>query len=409
MRSLALLACLLSTVACTQTAPAPDAAGDKSAKAEPSKPVETEHAEQAKPEPAAPVAACAPAVAVVEQLDRVRTSEAKIDIAEAAKLLDAGTLAWLREADVALGRMTESNPDDVALLEQVLAGLPARDDAGLRSDLALIATQLRAVALLELRRLLGEVAEARLLGGQATAAWDSARCLWDKSLRKLATRADALPVRGGEGWEASIDAAFTEGRAAIEQGEAGMTVVKARKQQIEKGLYVVAHRLILADAEAHTAADASEALGLVDALEDRLADRNGPGLERMRRQLAGDPAQIDAVAIERDLAIAFTKRARKYCDKAVVSNELATPTAVAETWEGVIYTRLILPGMREALADKGFDAETHLEDWENYLEAVEAGDVALAGEISPRLIEWNCAYQAHLGIAECTASTNELQ
>src|SRR5204862_3752365 len=136
---------------------------------------------------------------------------------------------------------------------------------------------------------------------------------------------------------------------------------------IEKGFYVVAHRLILADAAAHTAADASEALGLVDALEDRLADRNGPGLERMRRQLAGDPAQIDAAAIERDLLIAFAKRARKYCDKAVVGNELGTPVAVAETWEGVIYTRLLLPNMREALSGKGFDTDAHFEDWERYL------------------------------------------
>jgi hypothetical protein len=403
MRALVALGCLLSSlVACQQSTPAGDADSKKPPPAvEPSAPVKAVFVP--------PTAACEHSLVMLDELDRLRASEAKIDIATAAKLLGADTLTWLREADVALGRMTEGKPDDVALLEQVLAGLPERDDAGVRSDLALIATQLRAVALLELRRLLGEVAEARLLGADATAAWDSARCLWDTSLRKLAVRAEALPVRGGEGWEASIDEAFTEGRVAISHADAGMTVVKSSKQQIEKGLYVVAHRLILADAEARTAADASEALGLVDAMEDRLADRNGPGLARIRRQLAGDPAQIDVAAIERDLAIAFTKRARKYCDKAVASAELATPTAVAETWEGVLYTRLILPGMREALSGKGFDADAHLEDWESYLEAVEAGDAVLAGEISPRLIEWNCVYQAQLGIAECTASANELE
>jgi hypothetical protein len=409
MRTLALLACLLpSLIACKQAPP--DANADRE-KPSPSEPVAEPPREQKNPEPPAPVEACTHAVAVVDELDRLRASEAKVDIAAAAKLLDAATLAWLREADVALGRMTESKPDDVALIEQVLAGLPARDDVGVRSDLALIATQLRAVALLELRRLLGEVAEERVRGAEATAAWESARCLWDTSLRKLAARAEALPVRGGEGWEASIDEAFIEGRGAIQGAEAGVvpaaTVVKASKQQIEKGLYAVAHRLILADAEAHTAADASEALGLVDALQDRIADRNGPGLARIRRQLAGDPAQIDVAAIERDLAIAFSKRARKYCDKAVAGNELATPTAVAETWEGVVYTRIILPGMREALSGKGFDADAHLEDWESYLEAVEAGDAGLAGEISTRLIEWNCAYQEHLGIAECTSTANE--
>jgi hypothetical protein len=82
---------------------------------------------------------------------------------------------------------------------------------------------------------------------------------------------------------------------------------------------------------------------------------------------------------------------------------------VAETWEGVVYTRIILPGMRETLSGQGFDADAHIEDWESYLAAVEAGDAGLAGEISPRLIEWNCAYQEHLGIAECTSTANELE
>jgi hypothetical protein len=75
----------------------------------------------------------------------------------------------------------------------------------------------------------------------------------------------------------------------------------------------------------------------------------------------------------------------------------------------VIYTRLNLPGMRATLSDKGFDADAYFQDWEAYLDAVEKGDAALAGEISPRLVEWNCAYQAQLGIAECTASANELK
>jgi hypothetical protein len=406
MRAHFVLACALtSLLACQSSTPTGDG-GKQAPPAAKERPVGTV-------QPVPPTLACTHTLAVVDALDRLRTNEAAIDIGAVSKLVGPDTLAWLREADVALGRVTANNPDDVALLEQVLAGLPSRDPTGMRSDLALMVTQLRAVAFLEMRRLLGEVADDRLRGAEATAAWDRASCLWDAGLRKLAARADALPVRGGEGWETSIAEAFDEGRAAIEPAGAGdvpsATAVKASKQQIEKGFYVVAHRLILADAEAHTAADASEALGLIDALEDRLADRNGPGLARIRRQLAGDPTKIDVAAIERDLAIAFTKRARKYCDKAVVGNELATPTAVAETWEGVSYTRLILPGMGSALSTKGFDADAHLEDWEHYLDAVEAGDTTLAAEISPRLVEWNCAYQAQLGIAECTASGNELE
>jgi hypothetical protein len=401
MRAPLALACLFSgLVACQQPSPAADA--EKK-----SPPAKVEPQPQPEPERESPAPACAETFAKLRQLDSLRAGTSGIDPAAAAKLLDANALAWVREADAKLGRMTENVPDDAALLEQIQAGLAARDQSGLRSDLALIATQLRAVALLELRRQLGEVADRRLRGAEATAAWDGSKCLWESALRDLAKRADSLPERGGEGWEGDIQAAFDDGRAAIEQGDAGETVVAASKQQIEKGLYAVFHRLILADAEAKTAHDASEALGLIDAMEDRLADRNGPGLARMRKMLAGDPAQIDVAAIERELAVAFSKRARKYCDKAVVGNELATPTAVAETWEGVVYTRIILPGMRAALAERGFDADAYLEDWERYLDAVEAGDATLAGEISPRLIEWNCAYQTQLGIAECTSSTNE--
>ena len=409
MRALLALGCVLSSlVACQQPTPAADTEKKSPPPTvrEPKVEPPPTKVEPKQPEPAAPV--CTNRFALLDELDRLRASADPIDAAAAAKLLDDDTLAWLRETDVALGRVTENDPDDVALLEQVRGGLAGRDDAGVRSDLALIATQLRAVAFLELRRLLGEVADQRLTGADATAAWDRGKCLFDTALRKLATRAEALPVRGGEGWEGDIDEAFADGRTAIEQGATGDKTVKVSKQQIEKSLYAVAHRLILTDAEAKTAADASEALGLIDAMEDRLADRNGPGLERMRKMLAGDPAAIDAAAIERDLAIAYTKRARKYCDKAVVGNELATPVAVAETWEGVIYTKLILPGMKTALGER-FDADAYTEDWERYLDAVEAGDATQAAEISPRLVEWNCAYQTHLGITECTSSANETQ
>jgi hypothetical protein len=398
MRAPFVLGCVLSSlVACQQPAET-----DK-------KSPTSELAAEQTPAPAGPSAACTDDLSVLDELDRLRASTGAIDVGAAAKLVDPGTLAWLGEADTALGRVTENKPGDVALLEQVLTALPTRDEAGVRSDLALVATQLRAVALLELRRLLGDVVEQRVHGAEAIDAWDRGKCLWEAALRPLATRAEALPERGGEGWQGDIEEAFAQGRAAIEQSAAGEKLLEVSKQQIEKSLYGVVHRLILADAEARTAHDASEALGLIDAIEDRLADRNGPGLGRMRRMLNGDPAQIDVAAIERDLAIAFTKRARKYCDKAVVGNELATPTAVAETWEGVIYTRMILPGMRAALGERGFDADAHAEDWERYVDAVEAGDAALAGEISPRLVEWNCAYQEHLGIAECTSSANELQ
>ena len=125
--------------------------------------------------------------------------------------------------------------------------------------------------------------------------------------------------------------------------------------------------------------------------------------------LNGDPAGIDPSAIERELAVAFSKRARKYCDKAVAKAELGTPGAIAETWEGVLYSRVILPSMREALAAEGFDADAYAADWQGYLEAVEGNDADTAAAISARLVEWNCAYQDRLGIAECTSSANEVE
>jgi hypothetical protein len=287
--------------------------------------------------------------------------------------------------------------------------MPAHDQAARRRDLVTITTQLRAVALLEMRRLLGEVADDRLRGRAAADAWDEAYCIWDAGLRTLATRADSLPrpSTSREPWAISIAAAFTLGHERL----ADPASVMAAKQQIEKGMYGVAYQLIVAHAGsgAGVGSGASEALGLIDALEDRLADRNSPGLKRMRMMFNGPPDKIDAKLIERELAVAFSKRARKYCDKAVANAELATAQAIAETWEGIIYTRVILASMHEALGPNGFDAQTHAVDWEDYLGAVEVGDAELAAEISARLVEWNCAYQRHLGIKECATSTDETE
>jgi hypothetical protein len=413
---LAVVCLALGLSGCNKTSPAREQAGD--AREQPSAADESP-GPLVEAEPAAfTEEPCAYAMAVVERLDVYRGVDRPLDPARPEQILRReqgghSALEWLAQTDRALGRVSKGQPEDLVAVESVLAqlGKGEGDQDQLRRDLTAIVTRMRAVALLEMRRLLAEVADDHLHGAEAAAAWDEARCLWEGGLRGLAARAEALPARGGEGWEATIAEAFETGRAALDEpGPEGVAVeVKAAKQQIEKGMYAVAHRLILADAEQHDAVAAAEALGLLDALEDRLADRNGPGLARMREMLAGDPAAIDVAAVERDLAIAFAKRARKYCDKAVVGGELGRPQAVAETWEGIVYTRVILPSMREALVDEGFDADAYLADWQRYLEAVEAGEAGVAGEICGRLVEWNCAYQDRLGIAECTATENESQ
>jgi len=357
----------------------------------------------------APARACAPAFAVLDRLDRARGQ----DEVDGERLVQSvrdneATLTWLTAADERLGRMSSTRPEDVALVEEWLAQLET-GSAEAAAQATGIATQLRAIAFLDMRRTLGEIADDRLRGAEARKAWTHAACLWRQALEPLAKRADALEGRGESwtgNWTQTIQAAFNDGAEAI--GE-DATAVKVAKQQIEKSLYAVMFRLIIDDAGERSPAAASEAYGLIDALEDRLADRNSPGLTRMRRQLSGPPEAIDPALIERELAVAFAKRARKYTDKAVTKGELGQGDAIAETWEGIVYTRVILGLMRDALGPEGFDADAYLADWDRYLEAVRSADGEVAAEVSPRLVEWNCAYQTQLGIAECTASTDETE
>ncbi|HVH98179.1 MAG TPA: hypothetical protein VM869_05705 [Enhygromyxa sp.] len=329
--------------------------------------------------------------------------EAASEPADARAVWSGSLRPWVEAADAALGRA------DAALIEESLTRLAEQTDAASRArELVLIVTQVRTVALLEARRLLTAAADAdpsKTPQLERARQWDDAFCMWDGALRPLARRADGLPGRGGEDWESTIAEAFAAGRAKLDDAIAP----KANRQIIEKGSYAVAYRLILANAEDPKPPGPSEAVGLLDMLDDRIADRNGPGLKRMRQMFNGDPTGIDAAVIERELAVAFSKRARKYCDKAVEKAELGTPGAIAETWEGVVYTKVILPSMREALSAEGFDADAYSADWQSYLEAVESNDADTAAAISARLVEWNCAYQDRLGIAECTSSANEIE
>ena len=61
----------------------------------------------------------------------------------------------------------------------------------------------------------------------------------------------------------------------------------------------------------------------------------------------------------------------------------------------------------ERLAAQGFDADGYMADWDSYVIAIEGSDASGAATISERLVQWNCAYQEALGIAECSATSNE--
>ena len=347
--------------------------------------------------------ACNPALASLERLDDL-TSETQLPAHYISQQLrgrgKGTTMAWIGEADERLGRVDDGQARDVALINSLIDQSESERASAPRNLVAII-TQIRALVFLEMRRLLGEVVDGQVEGAEAKTAWTAAGCLFLESLTPLTQRADAI---AGEDWTQSIRDAYAQGIVGLRDD---IVRSKVAKQQIEKSMYGVAYRLIVAAAEERTARGANEALGLLDMIEDRLADRNGPGLARMRRAFNGPPEKIDAAMVERELAVAFTKRARKYCDKAALGGEVGQPDAIAETWEGIVYTKVILASMREALAAEGFDADAYMADWQRYLEAVEGSDVDAASEISPRLVEWNCAFQEHLKIAECSSSSNE--
>lgn len=331
---------------------------------------------------------------------------------------DGKIAAWVESTDKGLARVDESGAasDHAAILAALdLAKTTGTQTAFERARIDVIQI-LHRVALIDMRYEFERVAKAGTPEGlplddrsALIAGWDEAFCLWDGALRPLV---QAVDVDGGEAWEEQIVEAFMSGRGGL-TGEFDAARVKSQREIAEKSTYAAIQRLILANAatakQANDARVARVAKGLLGTLEDRIADRNGPGLARVQAMLSGQPSEIDVDAIERELAKAFVKRARKYCDEAVANNLLGKPEGIKGAWEGMTYAKLILPGMRETLAGQSFDADAHMADWASYLEAIEDLDVAGATAISERLVQWNCAYQEALGIAKCTVTDNEVQ
>lgn len=361
---------------------------------------------------------CATAMAALANLRSGEPMAALAGFDRSYRAAASPLAGWVESTDKALARVDESGAaiDHVAIvaaLDQAAASVEQTVAERARID---VMQTLHRVALIAMRHQFERVAKAGTPEGlplddraALIAGWDEAFCLWDGALRPLV---QAIDEEGGEAWEEQIVEAFMSGRAGL-TGAFDAARVKSQREVAEKSTYAAIHRLILANAatakQANDARVARVTKGLLGTLEDRIADRNGPGLARMQAMLAGPPAEIDVDAIERELAKAFVKRARKYCDEAVANNELGKPEGTKGAWEGLTYTKLLLPGMRETLAGQGFDADAHLADWASYLEAIEALDVAGATAISERLVQWNCAYQEALGIAKCTVTDNEVQ
>lgn len=318
--------------------------------------------------------------------------------------------AFVRNTGAELGRIDEGLlTDDAAILAALDSGTP--DD--------LIAVQWRITTLVSLlvRARLFAVAESQADTSRDPsllyATWDEAWCLWDGGLRGLAEQADALPdAPSYDTFTTDIEAAFSEGHAGIESAEASWAVdpflVKPAKQIAEKSTFVVAARLVAAHARAAQTGDArsaAHALGAFAVLEDRMLGRNTPGIDAIRTMLAGDAAGIDPTVIEDEIAIAFVKRARKYCDEAVELGALGSADGVKGAWEGIIYTRAIMP-VASRLVD-GTDPTAWLATWDAYRDAIAADDPAAASEAAQQLVDLDCAVQTALGIAACTATEDE--
>ncbi|WP_181234414.1 hypothetical protein [Enhygromyxa salina] len=248
------------------------------------------------------------------------------------------------------------------------------------------------------------------------ARWDAAWCYWDGNLRPLAQLADGIGL-AGDTIEADIDQGFEWGHSGIEGAESWAIddwVVPPAKQVVEKTTYALAHRLTMqwsADAasegDAATAAwYAHQAYGAFQIIEDRMATKNTPGIAIIEDALLGDPAEIDADDVLRQMNIAFVKRTRKYTDLALpsVDSLMATPEGHTGANEGSTYSKLVEPFMVDL---DGFDAADYRDNWTAWITAVKDDDVPAGEAASAVLTDYNCALQAQLGIAECTSSTDE--
>ena len=385
-----LVALIALAAACSEPAKLPAPAPAKApAKTEP-EPAKTEPAktEPAKTEPARP-AVCEAAAAPLAALRSA---------APGAPIAYAGTpvQAWIVAGDAELGRT-----DDAAITASLAVTTPAGTEYTRALIEAAIAQWFR-----------GQLKKAAEGQDDRAGAWAAARCAWDVALAPLAH--DPAVAASDPGLAAHVDAAFAAG-AAADPTKYDAAFMPGH-EVVEKSWFRVVHRRLLhAASAAKTAGDAAaaaRALGIFEALRDRLKDRNTPGIDLIVAELKKpDPKQIDPDRIERELAVAIVKRANKYCTEAVdpaSGKTLGTPAAAATAAEGLAYTEILLPDMTRKLADQRFDRNAHVEAWNSFAHAIDEKDEGEAKRISAELVQWNCAYQRALGIRECTGNVDEV-
>ncbi len=379
-RVLVLFVALTACPASTTPTPAPATKTQSTQRpAEPARPAPPIVADAAPKTPSHPLCDAAAA-----QLQALRAGPRDAAIAYSGSPVQA----WIQASDAEIGRK-----DDPA----IVAALADTSPAGNTYSKALIEAALAQWMRHQLKRA-AEGKDAR------DAAWTAAACAW-----RLALRTADDPASD------EIDAAFQAGAAAFAGPDPDRVVLPTR-QTIEKTWYRIAHRRLLAAAtDAHEKGDAVAAAlarGTFEALRDRMQDKNTPGILVVTTNLgAADPHAVDPDKVERELAVALVKRARKYCSEAVdpaFGKPLGAPPALATVAEGLAFTRILLPDMTRRLAAEGFNEAAHLQAWQGYQDAVTEADAADARTHSEQLVHWNCAYQRALGIRECTSTVDEV-
>lgn len=245
------------------------------------------------------------------------------------------------------------------------------------------------------------------------AAWDEANCVYEAAVRLLAEEADGATWHDvQETIAGDMSAALAAGHDGI-QGVAPDTSIDdwrvlPQKQIAEKSLFRAAHRVIVELAGKKDEVSARRALELFGIVEDRLKDRNTPGIKIVTDMLSGDPAAIDANTILWELDIAFVKRTRRYCSAAIDDMETETPAGYEGAVEGNTYAKLILPGMLKKVPET--NPMAYLGEFQGYAELVrDTTDEATLVGVSKRLVDQTCAYQTALGIAACTGETDETE
>jgi hypothetical protein len=83
---------------------------------------------------------------------------------------------------------------------------------------------------------------------------------------------------------------------------------------------------------------------------------------------------------------------------------MGTPEGHTGANEGSTYSKLVEPFMLEL---DGFDAAAYRSTWEAWITAIVEDDLPAGEAASAELVNWNCQYQAALGIAECTFDIDE--